>query len=70
MAKCANCDGTGRIVRHFNWESEMVKCTMCNGTGIDPKNQCKTCGGTGTVWNPVQGMPVHCWACKGKGIKL
>ena len=48
----------------------MVKCTMCNGTGIVPKKQCKTCGGTGTVWNPVEGIPVHCWACKGKGINL
>ena len=69
MTKCANCGGTGRIVRHFNWESEKVKCTMCNGTGIDPKKQCKTCGGTGTIWSPERGIPVSCRECKGNGIK-
>ena len=69
MAKCNNCGGTGRTVSVFNWQSKMEKCIICNGTGIDPKKQCKTCGGTGTIWNSVEVIPVHCWACKGKRIK-
>lgn len=66
---CTHCDGTGRIIRHLNWDSEVVKCPSCNGTGINSQNQCKACGGTGTVWDPVEGMPKHCWACNGNGIK-
>lgn len=49
MAKCSECDGTGKVECPMDWNDGTCKenkCSYCSGQGWVP---CDECGGTGEI---------------------
>ncbi len=62
MAKCSECDGSGRV-------PDRIPCPTCGGKGhiLDENKKPKACPG-GCSWGQVEtGTLVTCLNCRGTG---
>lgn len=66
LAACESPEAVGVTLVTLAREGEWAECPL--GL-LDRMPECGTCGGSGEDLNPLEGVMVPCFKCKGSGVK-